>query len=100
MTDIFDALYTVRAAFLRANLSPPDAIILATHEDGMRFLSAVKQDNVIIYGGPGYQYAKPVEHPNGSVWMEVEAVGMKIRWPANRCALEFAKDNYNLEPFS
>ena len=47
MTDILDALYTVRAAFLRANLSPPDAIILATHEDGMRLLSALKQENII-----------------------------------------------------
>ena len=87
MTDILDALYTVREAFLRANLSPPDAIILATREDGMRLLSALKQEN-IIYRESWPPHGKPIEHPNGSVWMEVEAVGMKIRWPANRCAME------------
>ena len=87
MNNILDAIYTVRAAFLRANLSPPDAIILASHDDGMRFLSTVKQDN-IIYSAARHPYVKPVEHPNGAVWMEVEAVGMKIRWPANRRAME------------
>ena len=87
MTDILIALYTVRATFLRANLSPPDAIILATREDGMRLLSALKQEN-IIYRESWPPHGKPIEHPNGSVWMEVEAVGMKIRWPANRCAME------------
>ena len=87
MTDILDALYTVRATFLRANLSPPDAIILATHEDGMRLLSTLKQEST-IYRESWPLHAKPVEHPNGSVWMEVEAAGMKIRWPANRRAME------------
>lgn len=87
MTDILVALYTVRATFLRANLSPPDAIVLASHEDGMRFMSAVKQDN-IIYSDPRPPYGKPVADPNGSVWMEAEFAGMKIRWPANRRAME------------
>ena len=87
MTDILDALYAARAVFMRANLSPPDAIILASHEDGMRFMSAVKLAN-IIYSESWPPHGNPIEHPNGSVWMEVEAVGMKIRWPANRRAME------------
>ena len=87
MNNILDAIYTARVAFLRANLSPPAAIILASREDGMRFLSAVKQDN-IIDSALRSPYYNPVEHPDGSVWMEVEAVGMKIRWPANRRAME------------
>ena len=87
MNNILDALYAVRAAFLRANLSPPAAIILASREDGMRFLYAANHDNS-IYIESRPPYAKPVEHPDGSVWMEVEAVGMKIRWPANRCVME------------
>ena len=87
MTDILDALYAARAVFMRANLSPPDAIILASHEDGMRFMSAVKQDN-IIYRVPRSPYGKPVADPNGAVWMEAEFAGMKIRWPANRRAME------------
>ena len=94
MTDILDALYTVRAAFLRANLSPPDAIILASHDDGMRFLSAVKQDN-IIYCDSRSPYGNRVTHPNGAVWMEFEAVGMKIRWPANRRAMETGGYRYD-----
>ena len=87
MTDILDALYTARAVFMRANLSPPDAIILASHEDGMRFMSAVKQGN-IIYHDSLPPYGKPVTHPDGAVWMEAEFAGMKIRWPANRRAME------------
>ena len=87
MNNILVALHTARVAFLRANLSPPDAIILASHEDGMRFLSTVKQDN-IIYSELRSPHYKPVEHPDGSVWMEVEVAGMKIRWPANRRAME------------
>ena len=86
MNNILDALYTLRVAFLRADLSPPAANILASHEDGMLFLSAVKQDTT--YSELRSPYCNPVEHPDGSVWMEVEAVGMKIRWPANRRAME------------
>lgn len=84
--DIFDALYGVRAAFMCADLSPPAAIVLATHEDGMRLLTAINAAGV-IYTAPNPHY-KPVEHPDGSIWMEAEFAGMKIHWPANRYAKE------------
>lgn len=80
--DIFEALYRIRTSFVAANLSPPSAIVLKTHEDGMRFLSAVRDSHGMIYTVPSEHY-KPVEHPDGSIWMEAEFAGMKIHWPAN-----------------
>lgn len=84
--DIFDALYSVRTAFMAAGLDPPAAIVLKTHKDGMCLLSAINQA-AMIYTAPNAAY-KPVEHPDGSIWMEVEFAGMKIHWPANRYATE------------
>lgn len=84
--DIFEALYRIRTSFLAANLEAPAAIVLKTHDDGMRFLSAVAASG-IIYVAPSQHY-KPVEHPDGSIWMEAEFAGMKIHWPANRYATQ------------
>lgn len=81
--DIFEALYEVRANFIRAGLEPPQAIILATHKDGMRFLSAIAGSGMATYRAPDPAY-KPINHPDGSVWMEAEFAGIKIHWPANR----------------
>lgn len=87
--DIFDALYGVRLSFRRAGLGVPAAIVLATHEDGMRFLSAINASGMPLYRAGGSDaHAKPVEHPDGSVWMEAEFAGIKIHWPANRIAVK------------
>lgn len=85
--DIFDSLYRVRTTFLSAGLNPPAAIVLKTHDDGMRLLSAIRDAPGMIYTVPS-QYYKPIEHPDGSVWMEAEFAGMKIHWPANRYATQ------------
>lgn len=85
--DILDALYGVRVAFVAAGLEPPAAICLKSHDDGMRLLSAIRDCGVMIYSAPDRNY-KPVEHPDGSIWMEAEFAGMKIHWPANRWAME------------
>ena len=85
--DIFEALYGVRVAFMRANLSVPAAIVLATHDDGMRLLSAVRDSGGLMYQVPSPHY-KPIEHPDGSFWMEAEFAGIKVHWPANRYATE------------
>jgi hypothetical protein len=85
--NIFDALHGVRLAFKRADLEAPAAIVLKTHEDGMRFLSALRDSGMMVYTAPHYAY-KPVEHPDGSIWMEAEFAGMKIHWPANRYATQ------------
>lgn len=67
-------------------LEPPTAILLGTHDEGMKLLSSVRQ-NVnwqATLGSP--QLGKPIEMADGSVWMEVKAMDIAIRWPANRYA--------------
>lgn len=84
--DILDALYQIRIGFQKCDLLPPAAIILSSHDEGMRFLSAMN--------GAGLQLTfphdaiKPVEHPDGSVWIEVTFADMKIRWPGNKYATQ------------
>ncbi len=85
--DVLDMLYSVRMAFRRADMEVPAAIVLASHEDGMRLLAAIDATGAMIYTVPGAT-AKPVEHPDGSIWMEVQFAGMKIHWPANRFAIQ------------
>lgn len=52
----------------------------------MRLLGEITQ-RAQLYFRPG-EYGKPIEHPDGSVWMEVEVYGLKIRWPALKYALQ------------
>lgn len=85
MNDIFDAFARVRVAFKAANLNPPAAIHLPTREDGMRLLSVVAQQPFLV--ATPSRLGKPVELADGSVFMECELMGMKVRWPANRRAM-------------
>lgn len=86
MSDIFDGLAQVRIAFKREGLEPPSVMLLDSHEQGMLFLSAVRQTPhwQAVVGDPSL--GRPVEMADGSVWMEAQAMGFKIRWPANRVA--------------
>lgn len=86
MEDILDGIARIRVAFLAANLNPPTTILLESHEEGVRFLSAVRQTTQwsAVIGSP--DLGLPVEMADGSVWMEVEVMGIKVRWPANRIA--------------
>lgn len=86
MEDMLDGMVRINAAFQASNLKPPTTILLESHEEGMRFISAVRQTNqwVAVIGSPDLGW--PVEMADGSVWMEVEVVGIKVRWPANRIA--------------
>jgi hypothetical protein len=83
--DLVDAIAKFRVAFLRENMKPPTTIILADHDEGMRFLSMLIQMNnwTLDISKAG----KPVEMADGSVYMEVEIMGMAVRWPANRIAM-------------
>ena len=85
MNDILDAFARVRLAFVAANLNPPAAIHLPTHEDGMRLLSVVAQQP-FLFVDPS-RMGMPVETADGSVFMECELMGTKVRWPANRRAM-------------
>jgi len=85
--DIFAVIYNTLVGFKRLNMEPPQAIILKSHEDGMRVLCAAMEARHLVYT-PGGLPAKPVEHPDGSVWMELQLMGVAIRWPGNRYATE------------
>ena len=86
MTDIVDAIASFRVAFLRENLRPPTTILLEDHSEGMRFLSLWHQSSLGLYVVGDSALGKVVENADGSVYMEVEIMGMKVRWPANRYA--------------
>lgn len=86
--DIFDTIALFRAGF-RDVLGPgsePPTINLATREDGMRFLSAVRQSNRwdAVVGSPDLGL------PVGDC-MEVQIFGVRVRWPAVRWTLPDGK---------
>ena len=85
--DIVDAIAKFRVAFLRENMKPPTVIILPDHEEGIRFLIYLRDNSVwsVSIGSP--LLGKPIEQADGSVYMEIEIMGMKVRWPANRYAM-------------
>ena len=80
--DILDGLAQVRATFMRENMRPPTAILLESQEEGMRFLSAIRQQSV---------WREVIELPDkrivnmedGSTWMQCEVMGISVRWPLN-----------------
>lgn len=86
MTDILDGLAQVRATFLRANLKPPTVMLLESHEEGMRFLSTIRQSHhwLAVVGSP--ELGRVVEMADGSAWMECKVMNIAVRWPANRTA--------------
>ncbi len=86
MGDVMDGMARIRVAFLAAGLEPPTTILLGTHEDGMCFLSAVRQQVrwVAVAGSP--DLGRVVEMADGSAWMECKVMGIAVRWPANRYA--------------
>ena len=75
MNDVLDGLQAMSRAFGRARLKRPTAILLESHEEGMRFLEAVQRPSDRV-----------VEMADGSAWMECKVAGIAVRWPANRAA--------------
>lgn len=89
--DILDAIAQARLAFIKAGIGAPDAIELKTHGDGMRFLSAVRQQRywTAVAGGPSMGMAVKVGDKD---YMQVEVFGgMKVRWPAKFIAGPFGE---------
>ena len=86
MHDILDGLAQIRVTFLLANIKPPTVMLLESHEEGVRFLSEIRQSSqwFAVVGSPNL--GRPVEMADGSAWMECEVMGIKVRWPANRIA--------------
>lgn len=85
--DVIDGLAQLRATFMRANMKPPTVMLLESHEEGVRFLSVIRQTCLwsAVVGGP--DLGRVVEMADGSVWMECKVMGFAVRWPANRLAL-------------
>ncbi len=92
--DIVDAIARFRVAFLRENMKPPEVILLADHREGMRLLSYLRDSSTwsVNVGSP--LLGKPIEMADGSVYMEIELTGMKVRWPANRYAMSYGSWSY------
>lgn len=86
MKDIVDAIAAFRVAFLRENMKPPSVILLESHDEGMRLLSYLRDSSNWTATLDSGMLGKPVEMADGSVYMEIELMGMKVRWPANRYA--------------
>lgn len=86
---IVEELVGLGRAFAKARLKPPTALLLATPEEGLRFMQLVRASPQ--YMNPGFVdplNPMPVQMADGSVYMEVKVMGMAVRWPANRLATE------------
>lgn len=85
-SDILDGMAQILHAFLRANLKPPTVILLGSHDEGMRFLSAIRQKGCweAKVGSP--ELGEPLMMADGSTWMECKVMGIAVRWPATRWA--------------
>lgn len=86
MSDILDGLAQVRLSFMREDLKPPTVMLLESHEEGMRFLSNIRQSShwTAVVGSP--DLGRLVEMADGSAWMECKVMDIAVRWPANKIA--------------
>lgn len=87
MTDLLDEIAKISHGFRKLNLEPPAAIILADHEQGMRLLGLLHQMQYMVLQVGTERLGRPIEHPDGSVYMQIEFYGMKVQWPAMKTAL-------------
>ena len=87
MSDILDGIALIRHKFMEIGLEPPTAILLKSHDEGMRVLSEVMQKLrwTVEAGSP--RLGQPIQMADGSAWMEVKVMDIAIRWPANRIAM-------------
>lgn len=86
MPDIMDGIAKIRIAFLELNMEPPTAIHLKSHDEGFKFLSEVRLQNQWVATVGDGSLGQPKRYADGTMYMEVEVMGIKVRWPANRYA--------------
>lgn len=84
--DLYDVFLNLRREFYSVDLKAPAAIVLESRDEGMKVLALISQKQFQILEPGGY--GVPVEHPDGSVWMEVQVCGIAVRWPAVKYAKE------------
>lgn len=84
MTDIMEAIYKARMAFVEAGLEEPKIIVLQSHDDGMKFLSMMMQKNQWVYDpeNAAGRYGTPITDGHDETWMDVKVQGLIIRWSA------------------
>jgi hypothetical protein len=86
VSDILDGLAQVRITFMREQLKPPTVMLLESHEEGIRFLSNIRQSGnwVAVVGSP--DLGTVMKMADGSAYMECKVMDIAVRWPANRIA--------------
>jgi len=86
MSELLNVLAQVRATFTRANLKAPTVMLLESHDEGMRFMSEIRQSSfwIAVVGSP--DFGRVIEMADGSAWMEIKVMDIAVRWPANRIA--------------
>lgn len=89
MTDIFEVIAKMAHDFKSAGLEPPECVVLKSHDEGVRLMSALHQRRFMTFqAGDPRSAGRPIEHPDGSCFMECEIYGIKVRWPAVKFALK------------
>lgn len=82
MPKIREEIMRIHVSFRKCGLKPPAAIHLASHEDGEAFLCECNEHARMVYYPGDPAFGAPVEMADGTVYMEVQVMGMKVRWPA------------------
>lgn len=83
--DFLDALYRMVHEFRKHGFEPPKIIVLKTHEDGMRLLHAISQQDCMVFQNPApgrSSYGQPITDGNGETWIDLELIGVFIQFPA------------------
>lgn len=84
--DIMEAIARIRHGFKSSNLEPPTMIMLKSHDEGMRFLSELRQNGTWTAMAGSPDLGHPVEMADGSIYMEIKVMDIAVRWPSNRYA--------------
>lgn len=87
MADIVAVMARISHEFQQLGLAVPEAILLKNREEGMHFCYQLQKHTKFWLPRNDAGVGKSVEHPDGSVWMEAEVYGIKVRWPAEKMAL-------------
>ena len=87
VSELIDAMAMLANAFRQNQVEPPEAILLSSHKEGIRFLSYLRQQQNWMATPGSTDLGKPVELLDGRVWMSVKYMGIEIRWPAQRYEL-------------
>lgn len=81
MANSVEIIYQVRAAFMKAKMEPPKAILLSSREEGMEFFHGISEaDMASVSLNP----IKPVVMIDGSEWMEIKIMDISVLWPAKK----------------